>query len=469
LRRERTLLISEVSELLKASEFLNSKSKRSEQTKKAYHIALSHLQTFLKNSEYKDYDVESILIPLLDKKINVYSLFDKFGDYLANRQDQYFGGKKLRPESIILYVAGVRSYFEFHDVEISSRKFQNKVTLPRKHRSEPEPIDAEDVASMLKACNNKRLRAFIFLLATTGMRANEALSLKNSDINFERSPTTIHVRADITKTKQERYIYTTDEATKYLKIFIDSKYRNYKSKPDHILFKMQNNDSEEHKGMLYSRLSTHFSRLLEEIGMNQRKDGDGKQRRKISFHSFRRFVKSTISDIDSDYSEWFLGHSGSVYWVKKEQEKRDKYLKCMKYLTFLDYPTIDAVGKDFESKLEERDQEIDELQNKIFHYEMEEQENKKEVENMRDYVNKRIKDFEAKTEKLRNAIPLMLHNYFVAGKRNDKSLLDLNNEQNADLIRKYLKEIDIDEFHLAPDIVKHYKLDRKQKKKKVNK
>ena len=42
-----------------------------------------------------------------------------------------------------------------------------------------------------------------------------------------------------------------------------------------------------------------------------------------------------ISDeINGDYSEWFLDHNGSVYYTKKESERREIYLtKCMKYLT----------------------------------------------------------------------------------------------------------------------------------------
>lgn len=34
-------------------------------------------------------------------------------------------------------------------------------------------------------------------------------------------------------------------------------------------------------------------------------------------------------------------------------------MKCIKFLTFLDYPTVEEVGADFESKLEERDQQIE--------------------------------------------------------------------------------------------------------------
>jgi FAD synthase len=35
------------------------------------------------------------------------------------------------------------------------------------------------------------------------------------------------------------------------------------------------------------------------------------------------------------------------------------YKKCEKYLTFLDYPTVENIGRDFESRLEERDKEIE--------------------------------------------------------------------------------------------------------------
>ena len=41
--------------------------------------------------------------------------------------------------------------------------------------------------------------------------------------------------------------------------------------------------------------------------------------RKITLHSFRRYVKTTISDLGySDYSDWFIGHSGFTYWRKKD-------------------------------------------------------------------------------------------------------------------------------------------------------
>ena len=87
---------------------------------------------------------------------------------------------------------------------------------------------------------------------------------------------------------------------------------------------------------------------------------EGMRHRMITLHSLRRFVKTLLSDqVGGDYGEWFLGHNGSVYYTKKESERRDIYLtKCMKYLTFLDYVALEARGKSIEAKMSEKDREL---------------------------------------------------------------------------------------------------------------
>ena len=65
------------------------------------------------------------------------------------------------------------------------------------------------------------------------------------------------------------------------------------------------------------------------------------------------------NQVNQDYSEWFLGHSKSPYYTLKESERREIYAsKAMKYLTFLDYSTLEATGKNIESKLSEKEREI---------------------------------------------------------------------------------------------------------------
>jgi integrase len=351
-----TLLIRETNELETVKQFLKSKGRKSNKTKTIYSIALSHFQTFLHNSEYSNYNIETIIGPLADGKINVYTLMDKFVGYLDDRKI------KLSYQSVVVYIAGVKSYLEYYDVDISSNKFRKKVTLPSKEMRSKEPIDAEDIRAILLACTSVRLKALLLVLASSGCRVGEALSLRNGEVNFDQSPTIIHIRAENAKTKQERDVYISNEASRELKKFIHSRYGvkdEYREYPNHFIFTKRNLKRETvDTRMLYVRLHDQFIKLLDKVEKNQR--NDGRTRRNITFHSLRSFVKSVISiHTTQDYSEWFLGHSYSTYWNIKESERRELYKKCEKYLTFLDYPTVENIGRDFEARLEERDKEIE--------------------------------------------------------------------------------------------------------------
>jgi len=89
------------------------------------------------------------------------------------------------------------------------------------------------------------------------------------------------------------------------------------------------------------------------MGKGIREDGNG-NRRQITLHSFRRFVKTTISDLGyADFSEWFIGHSGCTYWTKKDPEKAEIFLKIEPYLTFLNVNQLERQGADIQTKVEE--------------------------------------------------------------------------------------------------------------------
>jgi integrase len=357
--RPRTLLIKETDELKEVKQFLNSKGRNSEKTRNIYGIALYHFQTFLSISDYKQYNIETVLIPLQNKDIDVYSLLDNFVNYLTLRQDTYNSNTKLSDGTIRLYIAGVRSYLEYHDIEISSKRFRNKVTIPKKHRRRKQALTSELIRTILLSCGNVRLKVFILVLASSGMRANEALSLRNSDIDFSVSPTKVHIIAENTKTKQDRDIYISDEASKELKKFIDSKSKN----PNDLVFSLKGSTD---PAIIYRTLHNYFTNLLKKVELDKRRRGEGMQRREISFHTLRDYTKSRIAiHTNTDFSEWVLGHSGSTYWNVSDEETRELYLKCMKYLTFLDYDTVESVGQDFEAQLQERDKQISILQEEV--------------------------------------------------------------------------------------------------------
>ena len=75
---------------------------------------------------------------------------------------------------------------------------------------------------------------------------------------------------------------------------------------------------------IYDDIAKSFAKTLDRMGRGEREDSN-QNRRLITLHSFRRFVKTTISDFGYyDFSEYFIGHSGSTYWRKKDsREGRD--------------------------------------------------------------------------------------------------------------------------------------------------
>jgi hypothetical protein len=107
--------------------------------------------------------------------------------------------------------------------------------------------------------------------------------------------------------------------------------------------------------MLYYDLIKLFGKTPDRIGTRERENNFNTQsRRQITLHSFRRFVKIPISDLGyQDFSEYFIGHSGSTYWTKKESEKAEIFRKIEPYFTFLNIHQLERQGADIQSKMEE--------------------------------------------------------------------------------------------------------------------
>ena len=369
----------------KVRTFLESIARGSKNSKASYEVGLKHLQCFLNSTsisnnnnnashsyphhhsnDYHHYDIETILLALQSNKLNVYELLDSFVSYLVNMPHQ----PPIAPTSIALYVYAVRSYLQYYDIDIHPSKFRRRVRLPKVPREDERPIDANEIRNILLACNNRRLKAYILVLASGGMRATEGLAIRYRDLDFNVSPTKVHIRKEFTKTKAARDIYISDEATRYLKQWLDWKYREERilkigkrtttaPMPDDLVFSpfLASNPTS-----MYQKLTQEFHKLLEVIGLNARKENS--LRGVVTFHSFRRFAKSVISDsVNQDYSEWFLGHRKSPYYVKKEHELREIYKsKCMHHLTFLDYDAaLESGGRTAEMKLQEKQREIEQL------------------------------------------------------------------------------------------------------------
>ncbi len=327
----------------------------------AYAQRLHDFDSFLIN-EYK-VDLDSFIVGIEAKKFDVYNVLAAYRMSLQSRH--------LAKSTIMTRVIAAKVYLEYHNVPISNTIFKLKVRSLTRRKPDLQAVEKSDVRKIIQACQSIRLLTYVLLLASTGMRAAEALSIRLKDIDFERKR--IELRADYTKTKTARTVFLTEECVRQLLLW--KKYRerermNYNKK---VTRPFKETDyffsSGKFQGVeieyMYHFISRHFSASLDRAGLGKRDENKGRHH-KITFHTFRRHVKTTISDLGyQDFSEWFIGHSGSTYWRKSEREKLEIFKKIEPYLTYLDYSKLEAKGADVESKLDQKDQQILDMQKQI--------------------------------------------------------------------------------------------------------
>ena len=119
------------------------------------------------------------------------------------------------------------------------------------------------------------------------------------------------------------------------------------------------NHNQEKESMvhIYNNLHIKFKKTLDLMGVFFENDTT-KRRRKLTFHSFRRWTKSTIADVSSsDYSEWWIGHSGSTYYRKSDKEKFEIFKKLEPYLVFQDYKDLTERSNVIQDRVDSLEQE----------------------------------------------------------------------------------------------------------------
>ncbi|MPZ05368.1 MAG: tyrosine-type recombinase/integrase [Nitrososphaeraceae archaeon] len=296
--------------------------------------------------------------------IDAYDILGQYGVYLKSTNNISNLTLKQR-------VVTVKNFLEYYDVDISPRKFKLKVKLPKVVRRNKEALSKEDIVNILNTCSDIRLKTYVMLLSTTGMRAVEALSIRIKDLDLQSYPPRLYVRGEFTKTRSDRTIFLTIEGRHQLSSWIDYKYRSrrvcysddigkviteYRTPEKNdtdLIFSVYQSTKNPNPDNLYTDLCSSFAKTLDRMGRGTREEGNEK-RREITFHSFRRFVKTTISDLGyQDFSEYFIGHSGSTYWTKKESEKAEIFRKIEPYLTFLNLHQLERKGADIQSKVDE--------------------------------------------------------------------------------------------------------------------
>lgn len=313
-----------------------------------YATGLRYFERFL-NDNYPNQNPDTIIQLLQDQRINVYELLDQLVSYLSQQN--------ISVPSLKLYMTAVRSFLEYNDIDISISKFKRKVKMPRFYPDQEEPLSLSDIRELLEYCSNTRLRCYLLVLVSSGLRAMEAAALRLMDLDFTTNPTRIHVRKEFSKTRRPRDVYISQEATNHLRKLLE--FRKNEMLPDTLVFSIQKRSKSAET--IYFKMLHQFEKLQTVANKDARKENS--RRRKITLHSFRRTCFSVINEqTNSEFANWFLGHNHSVYWTHKESERRNMYAsKCMPFLTIYQETRDDTI----ESALKEKDRTIKLLTNRI--------------------------------------------------------------------------------------------------------
>jgi integrase len=162
-----------------------------------------------------------------NNKIDPYDLLSGFVAYLQEEEGIE------NPNTLRYFVITAANFLEYNDVEISPRKFRLKVRLPKPVIRHKEAISKDEIREILLKCSDIKIKTYLMLLASTGMRAAEALALRHKDFDFDGENSNnnnnrqafVRIRGELTKTRTDRYVFLTREMVEQCKAWTDFKYR----------------------------------------------------------------------------------------------------------------------------------------------------------------------------------------------------------------------------------------------------
>lgn len=310
---------------------------------------------FLK--ERYDCDEIQLVIRIKNEEFDVYQILKNYVIFLDKAG--------LMPNSIKQFFHAVKGYLIHLGVEVYSEKCKQYVKLPKILRKRKEAI-TKDVLVRILGVVSFKLRVVFLVAVSSGMRIGEIGGLKLSDIDFTSTPTKIRIRAETTKTREERETFLTSEATVALKDYL-RKYFDWEESQENTHLKNKNIFGRTSIGKYIRKKNINEQRasvdLLENILHEQLKkipefSGIGENGRRIfHFHALREFFYTTSSNAaGSNFAHALMGHHSylDTYYSLSEKDKIKLYQKCEPYLTISDFSKIEEELE----KTKERQDEI---------------------------------------------------------------------------------------------------------------
>ena len=116
-------------------------STMSTKTAKEYGTRLNSFRRFVLE-HYDDITMDDFIEKIRKGSENPYNILNNYAAYLLSSNNISNSTLKQR-------VVTIKNFFEYHDIDISPRKFKMKVKLPRVVRKNKEALSKEDIVNIL--------------------------------------------------------------------------------------------------------------------------------------------------------------------------------------------------------------------------------------------------------------------------------------------------------------------------------
>jgi integrase len=279
-------------------------------------------------------------------------LFEKFADeYIHSPQEytrdilgfiSFCGMEKNPPKSTKNRVSIVKSWLEYYDIPVNNLKIKRK--LPKGNGQNDESIPEADIIKKMVSHTNFKTKFLILFLVSTGFRINEALSIRLSDIAEKDGIGIVKLKGGSSKTGIARTVFLTTEVVDLLHIWVERERQSYLESSNgrrKIFLKNQKPD------LLFPFHQSTADKMLEttlkHAGMLKFYDDktvDGRKKKTIHFHIFRKFFITTcaINGMPDSVRLSIEGHQrgmDQIYVQVPEQTKICEFKKIVPKLTIL--------------------------------------------------------------------------------------------------------------------------------------
>jgi integrase len=302
-----------------------------------------------------------------EEKIKYENLVDKYLKEKRNYSEDMAGfvvSLQARPPlSARQTFTFAKEFFNYYNVELPAKdlKFIRHKLPKGSARTIEKDMDIETIRTILQHLDVKG-RALILVLASSGMRINEALSVTLDDIDLKVKPACITIRGETSKTGDNRISFISAEATQavneWMKVRAD--YIRTSANRNNGLIKSGRGTQKslDDDGRLFPFSDQNASALWDNALTNAELLSRDKttNRKQLHYHQLRKFFISQLSLIISkEIAEMLAGHTGYMTGSYRRYTKKqliEEYLKGEHLLTIQAPKELQEIESEFRAKIQ---------------------------------------------------------------------------------------------------------------------